>query len=240
MDTWTGFLGGLLSCPFCLSPYVGLLCVSILLAPDLAVGWYAVLRAIAQTVVYAFAAARVANISNDYFHRWCRTPKTWSLGPAAQAAGPEADQDSLAPIEDGRIDRQIVKILKAGILGAKAQFPGSIRAVVVSFELEDAAKPKDENGQVVTNLMQHIWSGRTGKLQEPVDLYVVSGLYLDGHAASNGMIEGYFKASGDKAVLLQEELTRKVKELAELEKEIGALQGERPAPSEDGPHVLGT
>jgi hypothetical protein len=70
VETWTGKLGELLVCCFCLSPWVALLCVLILQSQGTGlVVWFA------KAVIMALAAARLANLGNDYFYTVCRTPK---------------------------------------------------------------------------------------------------------------------------------------------------------------------
>lgn len=66
VEMWTNKLGELLVCPFCLSPWVAMLCVVCLCVPSM---W------LASWVVYAFAAARLANLGNDFFKQYTLTPK---------------------------------------------------------------------------------------------------------------------------------------------------------------------
>jgi hypothetical protein len=76
VENWESKIGELLSCPFCLSPYVAAFCCGILYLPTsgLAV-WLDSIGAVAKTGIYAFAVARLANLGNDYFHASCRTPR---------------------------------------------------------------------------------------------------------------------------------------------------------------------
>lgn len=60
-----GWLGRLLSCPFCLSVWVALATVLLW-----TVGHYP-----GQILVATLAAARLANVGNDLTHPWCRTPR---------------------------------------------------------------------------------------------------------------------------------------------------------------------
>ena len=64
-EMWTNKLGELVSCPFCLSPWVAL-CIACLSIPEV---W------LASWVVYAFAASRLANLGNDIFKKFTLTPK---------------------------------------------------------------------------------------------------------------------------------------------------------------------
>ncbi len=68
-EMWDNTLGDLLSCPFCLSPWVALCCVA---GMQLDLG-FASLGV--QLVLYAFAASRLANLGNDFFSKTNRTPK---------------------------------------------------------------------------------------------------------------------------------------------------------------------
>ena len=85
VELWGNKLGELLGCPFCLSPWVALLSVSVLLLPR----WLEINGGHVNTlrlVWYAFAVARLANLSNDLLHEKCRTPKPFddvlgNLGP---------------------------------------------------------------------------------------------------------------------------------------------------------------
>ena len=65
-EMWTNKLGQLLVCPFCLSPWVALACVTCLSVPEV---W------LASWIVYAFAASRLANLGNDIFKQFNLTPK---------------------------------------------------------------------------------------------------------------------------------------------------------------------
>jgi len=53
-------------CPFCLSPWVAILCIVCLRVPE---AW------LAGWVLYAFAAARLANLGNDFFKQYTLTPR---------------------------------------------------------------------------------------------------------------------------------------------------------------------
>lgn len=85
VELWENKLGELLGCPFCLSPWVALLSVIVLLLPTWlgTEEWYVIA---ARVVWYAFAVSRLASLSNDLFHGKSRTPKPFSdilnnLGP---------------------------------------------------------------------------------------------------------------------------------------------------------------
>lgn len=67
-ELWDNFFGDLLRCPFCLSLWVAAASVTLVQLP----GW---LGCCTQTVLLAFAVARLANLGNDVFHGYCRTPK---------------------------------------------------------------------------------------------------------------------------------------------------------------------
>ena len=85
VELWENKLGELVGCPFCLSPWVALLSVVVLLLP-LWLGleaWYVVTG---RVIWYAFAVSRLANLGNDLFHGKSRTPKPFgdilnNLGP---------------------------------------------------------------------------------------------------------------------------------------------------------------
>ena len=63
-----GRLGELLCCPFCLSPCVSLLMLSIISLAN--VTGYCL-----DLPVQALACARLANLGNDLCHAFCRTPR---------------------------------------------------------------------------------------------------------------------------------------------------------------------
>ena len=65
-EMWNNKLGELLSCPYCLSVWVALLCVPLL---TFAEGYGS------REVLLAFAVSRLANLGNDVFKPYCRTPK---------------------------------------------------------------------------------------------------------------------------------------------------------------------
>lgn len=67
-EMWTGKLGELLVCPFCLSPWVAILCIVCLRVTE---AW------LASWVVYAFAASRLANLGNDFFKQHTLTPRVF-------------------------------------------------------------------------------------------------------------------------------------------------------------------
>ena len=64
-----GWLGVLLTCPWCTSVWIGfLVCGNLELSRALGHSWVAFFP-------YAFAMSRLANLGNDLTHRWCRTPR---------------------------------------------------------------------------------------------------------------------------------------------------------------------
>ncbi|MCI0421519.1 MAG: DUF1360 domain-containing protein, partial [Acidobacteria bacterium] len=63
-ELWENKLGELLTCPFCLSPWIA--CLMLILWHVPYAGW----------LVLTLAIARTANLGNDLSHHWCRTPKT--------------------------------------------------------------------------------------------------------------------------------------------------------------------
>ena len=65
-EMWPNKVGELFVCPFCLSPWVALICVICLSLPET---W------LASWGVYAFAASRLANLGNDFFKQYTLTPK---------------------------------------------------------------------------------------------------------------------------------------------------------------------
>lgn len=69
-EMWENKLGELLSCPFCLSPWVGLVCTICLYAEEAGLAGLVI-----GLVIKAFAVARLANLGNDVFKQWSRTPK---------------------------------------------------------------------------------------------------------------------------------------------------------------------
>ena len=68
-----GRLHSLLTCPFCMAPWVAWFFVAVMLCTrywlGLEMGWPILLP------VYGLAVARLANLGNDVFHAWCRTPR---------------------------------------------------------------------------------------------------------------------------------------------------------------------
>lgn len=62
-DSW---LKTLLTCPFCLGPWVSLVCLVLLLVP------------VAQLLVLALAATRLAQLGNDFFKPYCLSPSNKS------------------------------------------------------------------------------------------------------------------------------------------------------------------
>lgn len=74
VELWTGLLGELLLCPFCLAPWTGWATTLVLLSgakylPGI------------DIVVYGLAVARFANLGNDLTYQHCRTVRHDSLAP---------------------------------------------------------------------------------------------------------------------------------------------------------------
>jgi hypothetical protein len=75
-ELWDNKAGQLLSCMFCLAPWVSLLVVAALAASEHLTQHYSRWLGLAVAgPFYAFAIARLANLGNDVCHRICRTPK---------------------------------------------------------------------------------------------------------------------------------------------------------------------
>lgn len=77
VELWENKVSDLLGCPFCLSPWVSLLCVVCLLLPNWLEleGWYVLT---AKCVIYGFAVSRITNLFNDLCHAKTRTPKAYT------------------------------------------------------------------------------------------------------------------------------------------------------------------
>jgi len=74
VELWDSKWGELLGCPFCLSPWVALLSVSILVLPSwLQISVCPVI--LLRLIWYAFAVSRLANLCNDIAHNLSRTPR---------------------------------------------------------------------------------------------------------------------------------------------------------------------
>jgi hypothetical protein len=69
-EMWDNKLGELLGCPWCLSVWVGFLCAGALHLTSVPL-----LGPCVTIVLYGFAASRLANLCNDLFKSYCRTPK---------------------------------------------------------------------------------------------------------------------------------------------------------------------
>jgi len=69
-EMWKGKPGELLTCPFCLSVWVAACCVLVLrFAGEGLAGRLSVI------VIYTLAVSRLANLGNDFFKQYDRTPK---------------------------------------------------------------------------------------------------------------------------------------------------------------------
>jgi|TARA_R110000824_G_scaffold74504_3_gene189367 hypothetical protein len=73
-ELWLNKVGDLLGCPFCFAPWIALLSVLVLIAPEW-LGWP--IWPGLKILWYAFAVARLANLGNDYFKSTCRTPSPY-------------------------------------------------------------------------------------------------------------------------------------------------------------------
>jgi hypothetical protein len=95
VETWTGFLGRLLVCPFCLSPWVSAICLLCLALPDitskLGLG-YRLASLVASGTIHVFAVARLANLGNDVFKQFCLTPKVTDF------------LESVGPLDESKVD----------------------------------------------------------------------------------------------------------------------------------------
>ena len=69
-EMWVNKFGELLSCPFCLSPWIAALCVTVLTLAE-----YGLAGRIGSVIIYAFAVSRLANLGNDFFKQYSLTPK---------------------------------------------------------------------------------------------------------------------------------------------------------------------
>ena len=69
-EMWDNKLGELLGCPWCLSVWVGFISVSALRFTSLSLIGPGI-----EIVLYGFAASRLANLGNDLFKSYCRTPR---------------------------------------------------------------------------------------------------------------------------------------------------------------------
>lgn len=67
-EMWPNKLGELLSCPWCLSVWVGAACTLGLQVPGSC-------GSVTAFLVWAFATSRLANLGNDVFHGYSRTPR---------------------------------------------------------------------------------------------------------------------------------------------------------------------
>jgi hypothetical protein len=74
VELWRNRLGELLRCPFCLSVWVAWLCCALLLVEPTEPRWQSAL-AVARGVLYGLAVSRLANLGNDLFYSYSRTPR---------------------------------------------------------------------------------------------------------------------------------------------------------------------
>lgn len=73
-EMWDNKVGELLSCPWCLSVWVGIAFCLLLHFSEV---W--LIGISSQIVIYGLAASRLANLGNDYFKSCCRTPNQVGL-----------------------------------------------------------------------------------------------------------------------------------------------------------------
>lgn len=71
-EMWDNKLGELLGCPFCLSVWIGWLTLTILNVADSRLAFLNIL-------IQGLAVSRLANLGNDVFKSFCRTPSTADL-----------------------------------------------------------------------------------------------------------------------------------------------------------------
>lgn len=70
VEMWDSKLGELLVCPWCVSPWVALLCIVCLQSAE-----NGLVGLTASTIIYSFAISRLANLGNDFFKQHTRTPQ---------------------------------------------------------------------------------------------------------------------------------------------------------------------
>jgi hypothetical protein len=71
-EMWDNKLGELLGCPFCLSVWIGWFTLTILNVADSRLAFLNIL-------IQGLAVSRLANLGNDVFKSFCRTPSTADL-----------------------------------------------------------------------------------------------------------------------------------------------------------------
>lgn len=86
-EMWDNKLGELLGCPWCLSVWIGFLCSGAMQLTSLQL-----IGPCVQIVLYGFAASRLANLCNDLFKSYCRTPKA-SVDFSAFEAEPTEEKE---------------------------------------------------------------------------------------------------------------------------------------------------
>jgi hypothetical protein len=113
-EMWVGKLGDLLGCPYCLSPWVAIVCFSCLNAEKYfhadTLYWFE----LTSLVIYAFAASRLANLGNDFFKPVTLTPRVnWNeyfddldFGNEQPEGGDDLDLGSEQP--DGRTEEDVI------------------------------------------------------------------------------------------------------------------------------------
>lgn len=75
LELFNNYLSNLLLCPWCLSVWVGFGFTALAVTSDLTQSTLPLIPA------FAFSVSRLANLANDYFHRYTRTPRSvWNAG----------------------------------------------------------------------------------------------------------------------------------------------------------------
>lgn len=69
LELYNNYLSNLFLCPWCLSVWVGFGFTGLAVTSEILENSLFLIPA------FAFTVSRLANVANDYFHRWCRTPR---------------------------------------------------------------------------------------------------------------------------------------------------------------------
>jgi hypothetical protein len=124
VELWPGKLGELLMCPWCLSVYCACFCLFVLSLPtDWTVSWLHpwlnfipwflwLGTAFAKLVIGAFAVSRLANLANDYFHDYSRTPR-FTVNPAA-FENKEQDESATTTTSTNDVRQEVGRDLQDG------------------------------------------------------------------------------------------------------------------------------
>lgn len=70
LELFDNYLSNLLLCPWCLSVWVGFGFTALAVTSDLTQSNLPLIPA------FAFSVSRLANLANDYFSKYCRTPRS--------------------------------------------------------------------------------------------------------------------------------------------------------------------